>query len=160
MSISIEEYTCNLLAGKKYISKIYNDLAKTFTLNNINCTCFHIEIPNVGHKTYTAQELKNLYNTSCYTSLNTLYQNGLTLDNYIMILFKGQKEIQSLYSANTTANSYKDQNRLYCYAFNNPYGQYANVTTDRLILKGYYNINKFICNCSSTFNSLLVFNFT
>ena len=164
MTTSIQDYVCNLIKGKKYIAQVYYALDRTFNIAEPRCVCFKIIIPNIGQKVYKGSQLRKLYDESTCYSYDKLFseiQNGKpTLDQYVRLLMKARSTIDKLYKESVHAYVLRDQSRLFCYTFNNPFGSYAGVNKNCLGFKGYFNFSRMFCLCEKnwkTFDSLIVF---
>ena len=90
-----------------------------------------------------------------------IYMVGLFILGIILHrLFCVRTTIDKLYKESVHAYALRDQNRIFCYAFNNPFGSYAGVNRNCLYFKGYFNFTKMFCQCereSRNFDSSLVF---
>ena len=120
-----------------------------------------ISFKDIGSKVYSSTQLVNFENLSYRTSLNCIVSeiNGTpTLDQYILLLLKGRNTIRGLYQGCCRANVLRDQGKVFCYTFVNPYGSIANVNKNKLSFRGWSIFLTFYCKCERTeFDPLLVF---
>lgn len=165
--LSNVSYVCNLIAGNKYITNLYFAVDRARDLvnkdNRMQRFDKKISFPSIGSKVYSSSQLINFENLSYSLSyqciLNEIENNTPTLEQYIILLLKGRNAIRGLYQACCRANFIKEQEKVFCYTFNNPFGSLAGVNRDKLQFKGANNFLQFFCQCETrAFNPKLVFN--
>lgn len=163
---SIKNYVCNLIAGNTHISTLYFavDRARDIQNKDNKFQRFNkkISFRGIGTKVYKSEELVELENLSYCTSFQSIAINidGIpTLDQYVLLLLKGRNTIRGLYQACCRARILREQAKLFCYTFVNPYGSLAGVTKKSLSFKGANDFLLFFCQCErNQFDPLLVFN--
>lgn len=159
---SIESYMCNLIAGNSLITKLYFSVDRARDMRQPHCYMVRINFPGIGNDTYKGSELLDLDNCAHSTSLQAIVNqiDGMpTLDQYIMILLKGQNAIRGLYQACCRAKVSRDQAKYFTYTFNNPFGRLAGVTRPCFSFRGANSFLEFFSSCENpcvTFDSLLV----
>ena len=168
MNINIEDYVCNLAAGNKYISSLYNSIDRAIDIQNRDNKFqrFNVRItfPDIGSRVYKSEELVRLENLSyCLSYNNIIHQinDGVpTLDQYIILLIKGRNTIRGFYQAYARAGFALDNTQLFCYTFIMPYGpQLVSVNSKKFSLNGARHFRDFFCKCErNIFNSQMVFN--
>ncbi len=164
--ISIEDYVCNLIAGNTQITTLYFavDRARDIVNKDNRFQRFNkkISFTGIGTKVYSSVQLVELENLSYRTTLSCLISqinNKPTLDQYILLLLIGRNTIRGLYQACCRANVLRQEGKVFCYTFVNPFGSLSGVTRDRLSFKGWSTFLTFFCKCERTqFNPSLVFN--
>jgi hypothetical protein len=163
MSISIQNYVCNLIAGRDIISNIYYavDRARD-SVNKGLKYCYKINIKGIGNKTYQAIELFRLDTKVFCTSLNNIINemnDYSKLDKYIMILLKGRDRISELYQQRYRALYMRSTGKIFYYRFINPYGNFANVNQNILVFSGAQTFLNNFCECQQkSFDPFLVIN--
>lgn len=165
--LSIEEYTCNLIAGSKYITPIYFAVDRARDMENkdnrFQFFTKKIFIPNVGTKVYKSSELVELENLSFCKSVEQIIMEinvQLSLDQYIILLLKFRSTIRGLYQACCRARVSRNDAKTFCYAFVNNIGPYlTDVNKSKLIFRSSYEFISFYEKCEKNiFDSSLVFN--
>jgi hypothetical protein len=163
---TINNYVCNLIAGNTQITTLYFavDRARDIVNKDNKFQRFNkkISFQGIGTKVYSSSQLVNLENLSYCTTYTTILEqiNTIppTLDQYIILLLKGRNTIRGLYQACCRARILKEQAKLFCYTFVNPFGNLAGVTKNKLSFKGANDFLLFFCQCErNTFDPLLVF---
>lgn len=131
MSISINSYVCNLIAGKSNIEHLYYSVDRARDQKNRGKTyCAKINLPGVGVQTYNAPQLTNLDSEALQCSMNTLLAriDGVpTVSQLVSVLLKARSTIQPLFQARQRAMFMRSTARIFCYTFNNPFGSAAGV---------------------------------
>src|SRR3989304_8866010 len=153
MSISINDYVCNLIAGREKIDGLYYavDRARDQRSNSKNY-CYKANFANIGVKTYNAAQLVQLDNTAFCTKLSVLLSQIIgtpTLDQYILLLLKERNTILNLYQTRYRALFMRSTARIFCYTFVNPYGPAAGVITNKLSFGNATNFLNFFCLCQN-----------
>ncbi len=160
--ISIEDYVCNLIAGRDIISNLYFATDKAREIRNrAGQFCYKVNIPGVGSNIYKGFELVVLDDKANCTPLPFLLAdiNGTpTLDQYILILLKARTSFLNLFQARYRAQFIREQAKLYCYTFNNVLGTVANVDKNSITFRNSVNFLDFFCRCENNiFDPSLVF---
>ncbi len=161
MSTSINNYVCNIIAGRESIAALYHAVDKARQIRDKGGTfCHKVSFRSIGNKMYNANTLIRLADRACCSSLTTLLApiEGIpTVDQYVLILFKVKNDFRNLYQARYRALFIRSQAKIFNYTFVNPLGSAAGVSTNRL---GFCNATKFLnffCQCqSNTFDPLLI----
>jgi hypothetical protein len=136
MTTTIEDYVCNLIAGRNQISNLYYavDRARYQRSRGANF-CYKVNFNGIGNKVYKTHELVALDDKALSCSLSYIISkitNPPSLDDYVLLLLKGRLTIEKLYQTRYRALFMKSTTRKFCYTFVNPYGNLANVNKDRL----------------------------
>jgi hypothetical protein len=164
--INIKDYVCNLIAGNYYISDLYFsvDRARDIVNKDNNKAQFQhkITFQGIGSKVYKSSKLVELENLSfclSYQIILSQINNIPTLDQYIILLLKGRNEIRKLYQACCKAKSLRQDAKIFCYTFINPFGSLADVNNNKLSFKNAYEfINYFCLYERKKFDPILIFN--
>lgn len=131
MTTNITDYVANIIAGREIISRLYCAVDNArYGVNDSRNFCYQVVIPGIGRKMYNAICLTKLDTKAFCTSLDTIVNmlnNPMTVDDYVMLLLKGRKEIMQLYQARYKALYTRQNNKNFQLIFTQPYGQYANV---------------------------------
>ncbi len=73
-------------------------------------------------------------------------------------MLKGRNTIRGLYQACCRAKASRQDAKIFCYTFVNPYGIFAGVDRNKLSFKSSLNFINFFCTCERTkFDASLVF---
>ncbi len=160
--ISIEDYICNLIAGRDKISNLYFAVDKAREIrNNVGRFCYKVNFRNIGNKIYKGFELVELDNKATCLPLSTILTNRdnlSTLDVYILVLLRVKNEFLKLFQARYRAQFIREQAKIFCYTFNNPLASIVNVNGNRLTFKNSVKFLDFFCQCeNNTFDPLTVF---
>lgn len=164
--ISIEQYVCNLIAGSNKITDLYFsiDRARDIVNKNNRFQRFDkkISFNGIGTKVYSSTQLVEFENLSyclSYQSIIDQINNTPTLDQYIILLLKGRNEIRGLYQACCRAKFIREQAKVFCYTFSNPFSNFTSTSRNKLSFNGANDFLTFYCNCErKQFNPKLVFN--
>ncbi len=161
---TIQDYVCNLIAGRDAVSNLYAaaDKARDAVNRGIRY-CYKVNFRGIGNRMYQAKELFNLDTRAFCTSMATLLgevEDGVpTLDQYILILLKGKEQVLGLYQQRYRALYIRSTRKIFCYQFINPFGQAAGVTRNTLKFNNSQTFLNFFCQCQlNRFNTLLVLN--
>lgn len=158
---SINDYVCNLIAGRGAIDGLYYavDRARDQRSNSKNY-CYKANFAGIGIKTYNAAQLVQLDTTAFCTKMSILIaeaQANLNVDNYIKLLLKARNTILNLYQTRYRAMFMKSTARIFCYTFVNPFGAVAGVSTNKLGFNNATTFLNFFCLCEGNrFDPLLV----
>ncbi len=160
---SILSYVCNLIAGKDKIADLYFAIDRTRNLHNKHFgPSYKVSFPPIGTKVYTTQQLIRLEDLARCTTYNQWRSqlNGLpTLDQYVVLLIKGREAIRGLFQANIRAGNLRQQGKLFCYTFVNPFTSIAGVNRNNITFTGANQFRLFFCQCErNRFNPLTVIN--
>ncbi|GAF86675.1 unnamed protein product, partial [marine sediment metagenome] len=102
-TVSIENYVCNLIAGRDKISNLYFAVDKARIIrNNAGQFCYKVSFNGVGSKVYKGFELVVLDDKANCSSLSTILANKdnvSNLDLYILVLLKVKFEFLKLFQA-------------------------------------------------------------
>lgn len=161
MTTSINDYVCNLIAGRTSITNLYFAVDKARTLRSESrIFCYKVNFPGIGNKVYNATQLVNLDDTAFCTKMTTLLAqiDGVpTVDQYVLVLLKAKNELRNLYQARYRALYIRSSAKIFCYTFTNPFGSAAGVNKNRLAFNNATNFLNFFCECEKNrFNALLV----
>ncbi len=138
---NVEDFIINLLAGKKYIKKLYDGIEKAIDHRAQGKQFYLIfAFPEYGTKQYPALELVEIYNSIYTTSLTNLFQD-MNLDNVIRILFKVMQPIEKLYEVDGRAVELNSNGRRLFYTFTNPFRGFVHLDQDSIVLTGDQLIN-------------------
>ena len=152
MTTTIQDYVCNLIAGRDPISNLYFavDRARD-SVNKGLRFCYKASFRGIGNKVYQAKELFNLdtraFCTSMSILLNEVVDGQPTLDQYIMILLKGKNQILTLYQQRYRALFMRSTARIFHYKFVNPFGLAAGVMTNTLTFGNAQRFLNTFCLC-------------
>jgi len=158
---SINDYVCNLIAGRGAISNLYYavDRARDQRCNSKNY-CYKAVFKGIGVKTYNAAQLVQLDTIAFCTKMSILLAEAeadFNIDNYIKLLLKARNTILNLYQARYRAMFMRSTARIFCYTFVNPFGPAAGVSKNKLAFNNATNFLNFFCLCEQNiFNPSLV----
>ncbi len=157
----IEDYVCNLIAGRTPISNLYFAVDRAREQRSQGKQfCYKVVFSGYGNRMYKGYELVQLDNQACRCSMAYLLSNfkaSPTLDNYILLLLRAKNEIRNLYQNRYKALFMKSTARIFCYTFTNPFGEAANVNRNKLTFKNARVFLDFFCTCeNSGFDPTLV----
>lgn len=162
--ISIRQYVCNLISMRCIIGNIYRYVDDARFVRSIGGNkTYQISIPRIGKGSFDACDLVRLDRKAFCHSLEQIVAGILTptpnLEQYIVLLLKGKSAILCLYQAEYNALDKIDCGGVYCYTFTNPFGIYANVSSNKLQLAGHQIVELFNQCVGETFDATLVFSF-
>lgn len=166
MSLTINEYVCNLIAGKTKINKLYSqvDRSRAVRGNSGGYLCVKVDFAGIGCKTYSGYEILQIDDDATKCTLSGLIAKYapagiMTVDMYVAALLFGRRAIRTLYQNEQKALFMRSTSRIYTVSFKNPFGIYADVTSDCFQMKG-PEFLQFFCECEhSIFTPTSVFSF-
>lgn len=159
MSLCIEDYMLNLLAGRQIINGLYNAVI------NARRVCeqggkysYKFTIDAYYSKKYSGCDLIKMDEIALCHTLEEIANNYdlYDIDLLVLALLKGRSTISGLYDTYSRAENAIANAKVLCYTFKNPYGDFANLDinciqmNERQIVKMYK-----CCNCF-TFNPNLI----
>lgn len=140
MSITIQNYMINLIAGRSIIGRLYDNVtyariicAKGGTFN------FIFGLQGFGTKKYCSKQLINFDDEVLCSTVEQIFINigeKPTLDQMIIILLKGKNEIRKLYGSFYRAEDARANAKILCYNFDNPYKGFVKLNKDKIRLNG------------------------
>ncbi len=153
MATPIDDYVCNLIAGRTPITNLYFAVDKAREQRSqAKQFCHKVVFAGIGNKTYNAFQLVTLDDQVCRCSMAKLlsnYKDSPTIDNFVLVLLKAKNELRDLYQARYRACFMKSTARIFCYTFNNPFGEAANVNRNKLTFKNATTFLDFFCVCEN-----------
>jgi hypothetical protein len=164
--LSIEEYTCNLIAGNNDISELYHSVDRARDIvnkdNRFQRFSKKISFQGIGCKVYTSSELIYLDDLALCKSINNIIldiNNPPTIDDYVLLLLKGKTSIRELYQACCKAKFMREQGKQFYYTFTSPYpSAITNVDKRSMSFKNANELIYFFCKCEKqSFNPKMVF---
>lgn len=161
MATSINDYVCNLIAGREKIANLYYNVDRACDQRSKGLMfCYKVVFPGIGNKMYKGSELVQLDKQAlCTTPARVAAQiDGVpTLDQYVLLLLSAKNEIRNLYQARYRALYIRSAAKIFCYTFNNPFGSAAGVSTNKLSFRNATTFLNFFCQCENNkFDPLLV----
>ena len=161
MSTSINNYVCNIIAGREPISNLYAAIDRARQIRDKSGKfCYKVTFKGIGTKMYDANQLICLDDKALCASLDSLLapiSGTPTVDQYVLLLLKAKNEFRNLLQARYRALYLRSQAKIFHYIFNNPLGSAAGVKTNRIIFSNATNFLKFFCECQGQiFNPLLI----
>ena len=160
MTTPIKDYVCNLISGRDPITNLYYAVDRA-RIQKSKCLqyCYKVSFKGIGSRMYKGYELVNIDDKALSNCAITV-SNPITLDQYILLLLKARSTIQNLYQTRMNAFYIHSSTKIFCYTFINPFGQLANVNTDKITFKSSNEFLSFYNACyqCKTFNPSLVIN--
>ena len=149
MSQTIDDFICNLIAGRKVITGLYTALDTARNTVNIKFYRYTFTYPGLGKKQYKGEELRTLYCESCNLTYEELCADVTDIDNIVRLLFKAQTTLLPFYQAELKALAMKDMARQYFYTFRNPFQ--CDCLDLNLICRKFCRdeLIKFFCQCKN-----------
>jgi len=152
MSQPITDYVCNVVRGQPIITSLYTAVKKALYLPGPTQYCYTFTLAPYGTKVYSRPQLVELYNQSLCTTVQELAdeigESVPTLDQTVLLLLIAKCSFNGLYQAYFKALDLQNALKSMCYTFVNPYGVYAQVDADQLLLSAPQIINYFnTCTC-------------
>jgi len=153
MSTTISDYVCNLIAGSSQINNLYYAVNQAkVQQSSIKLFCYKVSFKGIGTKTYKGPELIRLENKALSCSLAQLQaeltlSGELTLNQFIVFLLYARNTIQKLYQMRNNALYMYSAIKIFCYTFVNPFGELANVSSNKLSFKSARSFLTFYENC-------------
>jgi len=151
---TIEDYVCNLIAGRTPISNLYFAVDRARDQRSQGKQfCYKVVFSGYGNRMYKGYELVQLDDRAYRCSMDFLLSNfksSPSLDNYVLLLLKAKNEILSLYQARYKALFMRSTSRIFCYVFTNPFGEAADVNTNKLTFKNASVFLDFFCTCENS----------
>jgi len=160
--IQIEEYVCNLIAGRTILSGLY-DAVERARASRANGTqfCYRFKFPlfddgnisEIKSILLTGNQLVYLANKALNCSLEKLLTDHCadpTDETAILILLKLRDTILGLYQARYRAMFMKSTGRIFCYKFTNPFKNFdmiENFDKDCLTFSNAHTFLNFFCQC-------------
>jgi hypothetical protein len=161
MSIKIEEYILNLIAGRPIICNLYNAIANAYKICDKGGNFVYTFIlDGYGKKRYNGSELIKFDKLSqCKSIYNILINENLSgIDKMIIILLKAKDEIWNLYMTYYRAENAISNGKILYYTFINPYGDFLLLDKDKIRLNEEQIINLFNESKNILFNPNLIIN--
>jgi TolB protein len=100
----------------------------------------------------SCQSVKNIIN-------EIIVDPNSILNQYIKLLIKGKNQFIQLYKAYYLAESANANSKIYCYKYQNPYGKYANVNPQKLILNSDGVLKLYKDSCGIIFDPFILIKF-
>ena len=167
-SVVIEEYVCNLIAGRTILSGLY-DAVERARASRANGTqfCYRFKFP-IFDKNGNITEIKSILLTgnqlvyldrkALNCSLGKLLTDFCadptpTDENLILLLLKLRNTILGLYQARYRAMFMKSTGRIFCYKFTNPFKNFdmiENFDKDCLTFSNAHTFLNFFCQCEKS----------
>ena len=165
-SVVIEEYVCNLIAGRTILSGLY-DAVERARASRANGTqfCYRFKFPifdKNGNITetksilLTGNQLVYLDRKALNCSLGKLltdFCDAPSDETAILILLKLRNTILGLYQARYRAMFMKSTGRIFCYKFTNPFKNFEmieNFDKDCLTFSNAHTFLNFFCQCEKS----------
>ena len=165
-SVVIEEYVCNLIAGRTILSGLY-DAVERARASRANGTqfCYRFKYP-IFDKNGNITEIKSILLTgnqlvyldrkalNCSLGkLLTDFCDAPSDETAILILLKLRNTILGLYQARYRAMFMKSTGRIFCYKFTNPFKNFdmiENFDKDCLTFSNAHTFLNFFCQCEKS----------
>ncbi|GAF86677.1 unnamed protein product, partial [marine sediment metagenome] len=152
--ISVEDYMCNLIAGREKIAALYHAVDKAREIRGRGGKfCYVAKFSGVGFKTYNGGELLRLDDRACCASLARLLteaDGAPTIEQYILILLKLRNPVRQLYQTRYRSLFIKSQAKVFCYTFVNPLEPTVVLVGRTKTFKSAINFLNFFCECEKT----------
>lgn len=162
--LSIEEFLCNLIAGKRQIMCLYSAVERArYYRSRGSVFCFTFNLAGVGCKTFKAHDLLALECRACNLTVEQWASEVTgatpTIDQAVLLFLIARKELTCLYAQCLKAQYMRSTVRVYCYLFNNIFYPISNVNRRCLQFKSAWKLIQFFCECENqTFVPSLIWN--
>ncbi len=153
---TIEDFICNLFAGKRRILDLYDAYFKAIHFRSESRKfVFKFEWPDCGCKIYARNCLIKLECEGRATSYSELCQEK-SIDNVVRLLFKAMIPLRDLFCNAKKALYMRATIRVFCTVFNNPFRDCTDLNTNTKTLTGPQLI-EFCCKCQNkTFQDFII----
>jgi len=156
MSVAIKNYIINIIAGRIYISGLYDAIIMARKICAVGGSYrYTFTIPHIGTKSYNGCELIRL-DESCTTLEELLTKDVVSIDDYALILIYGRREFRNLYNSYYKAMDAITESKILCYTFTNPYANFINLNKNNIQLNPQQIIELFKEAGITIFDPLLV----
>lgn len=153
MSENIDEYVCNLIAGKSLIAGLYSAVnrARNIRAFNNGVYCYKFYLPGIGSRVFKRGELLKLDNEALCRTIESVAAeivNGRpTVRQAALMLLIVRIPIQKLYQAYNKALFMKSTIRKFCFTFCNPFYEISLVNR-RCVTYNSQQLIDLFCHCS------------
>ena len=94
MAQTIDDFICNLLAGRKKITDLYYAWERACdAYSEVRLFCFTFSYPGLGSKQYDGHKLRKLECESRQFTYEELCEDVKDIDNIVRLLFKARKPL-------------------------------------------------------------------
>ena len=161
MSLCIEDYMLNLIAGRHIIYGLYNAVI------NARIVCaqggkysYKFMIDACYCKKYSGCDLIKMDEIALCHTLEEIVNNCdiCCIDLLVLVLLKGRSTISELYNTYSRAENAIANAKVLCYTFKNPYGNFVQLDTNCIQMNERQIIKMYKCCKCFTFNPNLIIN--
>ena len=146
----IDDFLCNLIAGKNVYMGLYNAYLRGLNLNgNGKFSCYTFKYPGFPSKTYSGKQLIQLNCEGCNRKFSQLCNELDTIDGIVRILFKARIPLSELISIRQNAMFMRQTARIFTYTFKNPFKDCTNLTSNSRRFCSSGEFLKFFCQCEN-----------